>query len=285
MQPALLIRLRPTGPWRYGPSDGGHDRTDTLYRSDRLFSALTIAAKQLGFLDEWLDATVRTGEPAFSLSSLFPFGSDALYAPPPATLWPPPASIITSPSPVFLSKIRWTAAKFVPLSLIEAILLSQKVLADQWAPDPDSGCLLRRDRPSTPPFRAAIRTSSAVDRLSGSVSVPHTIACVEFETGAGLWTVLRFRDEAAASAWSDRMRSLFRLLADVGFGGRRTSGWGQTETPEVQVGQWPNLLMPKLGRSLSRNGAASESHWLLSLFSPSTSDQVDWTRGTYSTLR
>ena len=37
MTPALLIRLRPLGPWRYGPDEGGRDRVDNLYRSDRLY--------------------------------------------------------------------------------------------------------------------------------------------------------------------------------------------------------------------------------------------------------
>ncbi len=154
MQQALLIRLRPLGPWRYGPADGSHERTDTLYRSDRLFSAVTLALQQLGFLEEWLGATARAETPAVVFSSLFPFQGDTLFATPPSTLWPPPANLVTSPSPVFLTKTRWSAAQFVPLTAIDSLLTGQTLLADQWFPDPESACLLRRDRPSSSLFRA-----------------------------------------------------------------------------------------------------------------------------------
>ena len=91
MQPALLIRLRPLGPWRYGPGDGSLDDVDTLFRSDRLFSAITIVMRQLGHLEEWLASTSGAAQPAVVFSSLFPFQADTLFAIPPASLWPPPA--------------------------------------------------------------------------------------------------------------------------------------------------------------------------------------------------
>ncbi len=166
MPQALLVRLRPSGPWRFGPSDGATDRVDTLYRSDRLFSAVTLAMRQLGLLDSWLDATARAPKSAVAFSSLYPFQGDALYITPPANLWPPPVSLISSPSPVFLAKVRWRAAYFVPVSLVDGMLTGQSVLADQWIPDSESGCLLRRDRPSSSPFRTVLRGSAPVDRLS-----------------------------------------------------------------------------------------------------------------------
>ena len=286
MQQALLIRLRPAGPWRYGPGEGGHDRVDTLYRSDRLYSAVTVAMRQLGFLDEWLAATVQASLTQMAFSSLFPFQADSLFAIPPASAWPPPPGLVTTPSPVFLSKIRWKAARFVPVTLIDSLLAGQPVLADQWLPDPESGCLLRRDRPSSSPFRIAIRSGAAVDRLvNGSVEV-HSAACVEFEAASGLWSAVRFADESAESAWSSRIQAAFRLLADTGFGGRRTSGWGQIHAPEFQQGPWPKLLFPKAAHTLVQRNGSAEPHggsqfWLLSLYSPAPADQVDWTAGDY----
>ena len=287
MQSVLLVRLRPLGAWRYGPGDGGHDRVDQLYRSDRLFSAVTLAMRQLGWHDEWLDATVGTAHPALAFSSLFPYQGETLFAIPPTTLWPPPAGLVTAPSPIFLSKIRWNAARFVPLSVIDSLLSGQSILADQWIPDVESGCLLRRDRPSSSPLRVVVRDSAAVDRLHRSSHNVSTLACVEFEQGSGLWTVVRFRDEGAHSAWTERLKSAFRLLADSGFGGGRTKGWGQTQPPEFQTGAWPALLLPKVGR-LQRNGNHAEDsestnalYWLLSLYSPARSDQVDWSGGDY----
>jgi CRISPR type III-A-associated RAMP protein Csm4 len=287
MQPAVLLRLRPLGPWRFGPGEGGQHQVDTLFRSDRIYSALTLAAESLGFLEEWLDATARAQTPAVVFSSLFPYQADTLFAPPPHTVWPPPASSVTSPSPVFLSKMRWAAARFVPMTVVEALLSGQPILADQWIIDAESGCLLRRDRPSQSPFRVVARTRGAVDRISTASSHLHASACIEFESSSGLWSIIRFQDESAAATWSNRVKACFRLLADTGFGGHRSSGWGQTAEPEFRNGRWPGLLTPALDR-LARtqdNGAATHEEaplfWLLSLYSPAPSDAVDWSLGSY----
>lgn len=288
MQPALLTRFRPAGPWRYGPADGALDRVDLIYRSDRLFSALTIAMQQLGSLNKWLDATAHASEPAIALSSLFPFQGETLFAIPPATVWPPPASQVSAPNSAFLAKIRWKAASFVPLPVIDSLLTRGSLLADQWMPDGESGCLLRRDRPSTSPFRVVQRRNAAVDRIAGTTSATVSRACVEFEPGAGLWQLTRYKDGAAEAEWRERVESAFRLLADTGFGGRRTSGWGQASAPEFQRGSWPAILLPKLAR-VSLNGAAAgeanrenSKFWLLSLYSPASRDRVDWSAGDYA---
>ena len=281
MTPAVLIRLRPLGPWRYGPGDGGASRIDMLFRSDRLYSAVTLAAQQLGFLDEWLDATARSKTPVAAFSSLFPFQGDTLFAPPPATLWPPPPSQVTSPSPLFLAKMRWEVAHLLPLSLIESLVLGQNILADQWAVDAESKCLLRRDRPSQSPFRFVRRSRVPVDRLTNVSQSPNSAACVEFEAGAGLWTVIRFADTEAEQAWSSRIESCFRLLADTGFGGRRSAGWGQTAEPEWQSGAWPGILLPKVARNAASDHEKSSLYWLLSLYAPGVADKVNWKSGSY----
>jgi len=287
MQPGLLIRLRPLGAWRYGPAEGGDDSVDTLYRSDRLYSAVTLAMQRLGYLDEWLNATAHAAKPAVVFSSLYPFQADTLYAIPPATLWPPPPALLHSPSPVFLTKIRWKTARFVPLSVIDSLITGQPILADQWLPDPESGCLLRRDRPSASPFRVVVRSTSAVDRVTRTGDESKSLACVEFEPTAGLWTVARFADSASEQTWSPRLQAALRLLSDSGFGGGRSKGWGQTQTAEFQTGSWPALVLPKLGRHL-RTAPAAESDqasglfWLLSLYSPAAADKVDWSGGNYS---
>ncbi len=283
IQPAVLIRLRPTGAWRYGPGDGAQDRVDTVYRSDRVFSAVTVAMQQLGFLDEWLDTTARARVSAVAFSSLYPYQGDTLFAIPPASVWPPPTAQLTAPNPAFLAKIRWNAVQLVPLGVIEALLSGRSVPADQWTADAATGCLLRRDRPGSAPFRVAARAAAAVDRVTRSAVQVSSTACVEFEPDSGLWTVARYRDAAAASAWQERVQACFRLLADSGFGGRRTQGWGKAESPEFRRGTWPNVILPKLGRNLGNGNGGSEAslYWLLSLYSPSSSDVIDWTGGDY----
>lgn len=280
MQQALLIRLRPAGPWRYGPGDGGSDRVDTLFRSDRVFSALTVAMRELGFLEEWLSATAQSSSPSVVFSSMFPLQGDTLFLIPPATVWPPASNLVNAPNPVFLSKIRWNAARFIPVPLIDSLLAGQPVLAEQWLTDPDSNCLLRRDRPNSSPFRVATRSGAAVDRMLQRSAATYSAACVEFASGSGLWTVARFASEEAETAWKDRVQAAFRLLCDTGFGGRRSSGWGQAQAPEFQSGHWPGLLFPKVvRRGAASNGAAD--FWLLSLYSPAADDAVDWGAGDY----
>ncbi|MGA7411059.1 MAG: hypothetical protein WBW33_11275, partial [Bryobacteraceae bacterium] len=284
MSSALLIRLRPAGPWRYGPGDGARDRVDSLYRSDRLFSAVSQAMLHLGHLDAWLDATARASHPAVVFSSLFPFQADTLFAPPPQTLWPPAVAALRTPSPVFLTKVRWRTAQFVPVPVIESLITGSQISADQWIADAESGCLLRRDRPQSSPFRTVVRARVPVDRLTNRSTDGHTVACIEFEPGAGLWAVALFADSPAERAWSERVQAAFRLLGDTGFGGSRSTGWGQAPSPECQLGDWPALLFPRLARGL-RNGASgdlSPLHWLLSLYTPAADDSVNWAEGKYA---
>jgi hypothetical protein len=51
------VRFHPVGPWRFGPDSGARDRVDLIYHSDALFSAVCSAMTQLGFAEEWLEAT------------------------------------------------------------------------------------------------------------------------------------------------------------------------------------------------------------------------------------
>jgi hypothetical protein len=110
------------------------------------------------------------------------------------------------------------------------------------------------------------------------------MACIEFEPGAGLWAVALFADSDAEATWGDPVQAAFRLLGDTGFGGSRSTGWGQAPSPECQQGDWPALLFPRLARGL-RNGAAaglSSLHWLLALYTPAPDDSVNWAEGKYA---
>jgi CRISPR type III-A-associated RAMP protein Csm4 len=286
MQPAILIRLRPRGPWRYAAIEGGNDRVDKLFRSDRLYSAVTGAMRQFGIVEEWFEATARAQTPKVVLSSLFPFQGETLFLTPPRTLWPPLPGSVATPSPVFFSKLRLDAAEFVPVSLLDDLLNGRPMLAEQWAPDPESRCLLRRDRPSVSPFRVVTRTRAAVDRLTQEIRRADLLACIEFEPSAGVWCVVRFVDSEAQGEWNQRVRAAFRLLGDSGFGAGRSIGWGQTNEPEIQEGIWPRLLLPRAGRVVSQangNGTA-HSYWLLSLYSPASGDANDWSSGSYGLI-
>ena len=73
MNTGFIVRLKPIGPWRLGPSSGVRNRVDPVLHSDTLYSALTIAARQLGILSEWLAATAESTEPEVRVGSAFPF--------------------------------------------------------------------------------------------------------------------------------------------------------------------------------------------------------------------
>ncbi|MEO8372976.1 MAG: hypothetical protein ABI806_27570 [Candidatus Solibacter sp.] len=234
MNPGLVVKLRPAGPWRIGPDSGARNRVDVIYHSDSLYSAVTSAMSRMGMLDAWLDATARSQAPAVCFSSCFPFTIDAAFVVPPRTLWPP-----TSPA-AMSARVRWKSARFIPLTMVESILSGRKLNENQWSVDGASGCLMPVGKPG--PFRTSVRWNAAVDRLSGA-SERHATACIEFREGCGLWTVVGFRDEAARDAWQEQVKAAFRLLADTGFGGERSRGWGRAETPEFVAGTLPGLII------------------------------------------
>jgi hypothetical protein len=67
------------------------------------------------------------------------------------------------------------------------------------------------------------------------------------------------------------VKSAFTLLADSGFGGERSRGWGRASAPEFHDA---GSLLPWTSND---EGAL----WLLSLYSPHAGDTVDWARGEY----
>ncbi len=59
--------------------------------------------------------------------------------------------------------------------------------------------------------------------------------------------------------------------------------------PEFQRGAWPDLILPKLARVLRHgNGSSTQNggqqYWLLSLYSPSRDDRVEWSEGDYQLI-
>ena len=252
MNPGLVVKLRPSGPWRIGPDSGARNRVDVIYHSDSLYAAVTSAMARFGWLDEWLEATARQGETAVCFSSCFPFLEELRLIVPPRTIWPP-----TSPA-LMSAHVRWKSARFVPLGIVQAILARQPLQESNWSVDGASECLVPAGSPG--PFRVGVRSSAAVDRLSGAVE-RHATACLEFRPGCGLWTVASFRDEAAQARWRDPVTAAFRLLADSGFGGERSRGWGRSEAPEFLEGMLPEMVLDG-GRGPGAGGrgtAAAES--------------------------
>jgi hypothetical protein len=163
-----------------------------------------------------------------------------LFVTPPRSAWPPMAG-----APLHVPKVRWKAARFVPVELLPRILGGAVPDEDRWAVDAQSGCLVPAGQSG--PYRAGVRFGAAVDRLSGAAE-PHLTACLEFSPDAGFWFVAAFAGEEAESRWSGPLRAAVRLLADSGFGGERSRGWGRASEPEFAAGALSDLLLPGLKR-------------------------------------
>ncbi len=269
MNPGFIIRLAPRGPWRFGPHSGARDRVDRIFHSDSLYSAVTIAMRQLGELEEWIAATAESNSPAVQFSSCFPYQGSMLYITPPCSVWPPAQS----------SKVRWKGARFIPLSLVSSLLGGAVLDEDRWLVDPTSECLLPIEKNSVPigPFRVGIRTSAVVDRIANENIGLHSTACLEFSEDAGLWCLAAFAGEDSRARWSEPVKAAFRLLADTGLGGERSRGWGRSHSPKIAEGTLPELIY-------AAQPEAQTAWWLLSLFSPAQDDAVEWQRGSYSVI-
>jgi CRISPR/Cas system CSM-associated protein Csm4 (group 5 of RAMP superfamily) len=182
-----------------------------------------------------------------------------------------------------------------------------------WAVDGISECLVPVGKSRQQgPFRFSVRHAAAVDRGTNGSVEPYVSACIEFAENSGLWFLVAFADETAHETWDAPLKAALRLLADSGYGGERSRGWGRAEMPDFTAGQIPDLLLPKNGEpkrppkpvpapvsEAGEEGPETTSvetpeeppqappetaYWLLSLFSPGEADMVDWKRGAYSVL-
>jgi CRISPR type III-A-associated RAMP protein Csm4 len=254
---------------------------DRVFHSDQLYAATCSAMAQLGWVEPWLDATARAaGGSHVRISSLFPWQGNLLLAPAPANLWPAPAN-----------RLRTSGAVFIPTSLIATLAAGSSWNEDQWEVDGWSQCLVRRGRRQPAgPYRVATRSRFACDRVAPGQGMAHRTACLEFADASGLWCAAEFSNQDAHTTWNERLRACFRLLADCGLGGERTSGWGHFDIERIDSGELADLVLgppPEPTEAPLEETPAPPSelaYWLLSLYSPAEADQVDWSRGCYALL-
>jgi CRISPR type III-A-associated RAMP protein Csm4 len=276
MNSAAVVKIRPTGAWRIGTDSGARDRVALHYRSDALYSAVTLAFLRLGQLEEWLAATAQAPAAEVCFSSCFPFVNDLIYVTPPRTIWPPLS---------LSAKVRWKGARFVPLDVVDALLSGGSLDDALWGVDGASECLVPLGQYG--PYRPAVRTAAAVDR-GGAGLAPHAAACLEFVAGSGFWFAVVFATEEARIRWWEPLQMALRYLGDTGVGGERSRGWGRFEVADVVEGALAPMLLPRASQLLeaaeATQGAtpAERSYWLLSLYIPASGEPVRWDAGHYS---
>lgn len=274
MNPALLVRIRPSTPWRIGPDSGALGEAAAILHSDAVYSAVTLALGQFGWMEEWLEATANPlREPAVRFTSAFPWQRHLLYVPPPRGLWPPEAA--TTP------KSRWKGARLVPASLVGRLLRGEKFDEEAWEVDGFSACLIpASSRFASGPFRFLLRSMAAVDRVTGGIALPYVTGCVQFAPISGLWCAAQFASQTAYAVWAPRLQAAFRLLGDSGIGGMRSRGFGRARSVEFQAGLLEEMLFGPAGVPRSEG-----AWWLLSLMIPSAADPVRWDEGHYEILK
>jgi CRISPR type III-A-associated RAMP protein Csm4 len=289
MRHGLLVRLRPNGPWRVGSDTGARDETADLFHSDSLYSAISHAMARLGEMEAWFAATAQgEGMPAVRFGSCYPWQDDDLFVIPPRTVWPPATATL----------LRLRQATFLPLRLVASLLGGETLDEEQWSVASHSRCLVRSQerQHGTPagPYQITMRAHAPVDRMHRTSAHALTTACFEFRPNSGLWFAAAFRDDDARERWSGPVKAAIRLLADSGFGGRRSIGWGRSDDPEIREGGLPALVLPEFSVSAPPPATAAAGgepapavqtgYWLLSLYRPAAEDTVDWNRGDYSLL-
>ncbi|ROQ92046.1 type III-A CRISPR-associated RAMP protein Csm4 [Desulfosoma caldarium] len=226
----------------FGRQGIGLEETQESLPSDSLTSALLNAFALMGEVSEALMA-LQEENPPFVLSSLFPYGPDPnngarrLYALP----RPMTSPLMTKTEDLQragkeLKKIRyldprhvlsWLGNRPMTSEALEEIQKSARRLARPWNADTGEGW-----------FSTCLRPRVALDRSSQN-SVLWWCGVIHFRPGAGLYGLVRFRDES----WKSRLHAAFALLEDMGLGGERTYGLGTFRfhgfVPLEEA--WPNV--------------------------------------------
>ena len=186
MNPGLVVKLRPSGPWRIGPDSGARNRVDAIYHSDSLYSAVTAAMARLGWLEEWLDAH-RPHRLAGGLFQLL------LSVPRRDRLRGSAAHHLAAGVPLGHGRAGALEERAIRSAerVVQSILAGRRLDENQWSVDGPSECLVPADSPG--PFRTAVRWSAAVDRLTGRRATGTPPRAWSSAPDPGLWTVVSFR--------------------------------------------------------------------------------------------
>ena len=158
---------------------------------------------------------------------------ETLFVVPPRTVWPPA-------SPGISARVRWKSARFVPLEVVRGMLAGRTIDEIQWSVDGPSECLRRRDVRPVPHVGALERGGGPADRRDGASfhgvhRVPRGLRAVDDGV---------FPGRGGSRPVAGPVKAAFRLLADSGFGGERSRGWGRSEAPEFIEGDLPDMILP-----------------------------------------
>uniref|UniRef100_A0A832A1F8 CRISPR system Cms protein Csm4 n=1 Tax=Desulfacinum infernum TaxID=35837 RepID=A0A832A1F8_9BACT len=209
----------------FGRQGIGLEETGETVPSDSLVSGIVNAFALMGEAEEVLHE-LGGASPPFVLSSLFPFGPGADNGEKPLYAVPRPLSSPPVKDPRLLQRagkdlkktrylqprdvLRWLDGKPLSAKDLEAIQERTRGLARPWDGESQDGWSATTLRPRV-----------ALDRASQGSTI-WWCGVVHFRRGAGLYGLVRFRDDT----WRARLETALRLLGDMGLGGERTYGLG-----------------------------------------------------------
>jgi CRISPR-associated protein Csm4 len=221
-----LYWLSFNAPVHFGSTGIGLEVTESRLASDSLTSALINAFAVLGTADSAISA-LQGETPAFTLSSLFPFGpmvqagrTETAYALP-RPLSPPKveSTEVRSRFGKDLKRVqyltpddflRWINDAALTATELESIVERGKQLACRWDPVTQVGW-----------WATELRPRVALDRGSQNSNL-WSCGALRFHEDAGLYGLVEIND----LAWKNDLETAFGLLGELGVGGERTYGMG-----------------------------------------------------------
>lgn len=267
---AYLYRLRFQGPVHFGLAGIGLEAVEDRLSSDSLTSAL-VNAFSLIEGSEGADAMVRalaSNDPAFRLSSLFPFGPDIEDPSRPVEALVRPLALPPVVQDSAFGRFRkdlksvaylhpedflaWTGdTPLTDMELERLVARSQTLTQDWWKEETRPRVALDRESQNS-----SIWSQSALWFRKDERDSDGRLT----RTGAGLYGLVKFDDES----WKASLEAAFRVLGDTGLGGERTYGLGLFRFGgfEPLSPVWKEILKVKRSRRV-----------LLSLYYPSETER------------
>ena len=307
MNPALVVKLRPTGPWRIGPDSGARNRVDVdlpqrfaLFRGHRGHGAAGHAGRMAGRDRAQRRGARRVLQLLLSVSGRHRLRGSAAH------------HLAARPRRAAAPRVRWKSARFVPLGVVAALLGRAGAGRRPLVRGRRERMPAARGTPRPVPHRRALERRGRPPERRHASATPPPASNSAPARASGPWSPSRMRSRSRAlvrprarrfppaGRFRFRRRTVARLgpLRSPGVCGRRAarddSAGRHGDAGTRRRGDRRACSAPHRGRGSARGRRrpwppapgprppAASRHWLLSLFTPAPADAVDWQRGNYT---
>lgn len=239
-----------------GNREGALESTETIVRSDTLFSAFLNGYRLLFAGPKFIELTDRLakGDPPFRFSSAFPFIKDTYYLPIPLNQIPLDKQ---SKKILYMAKRSWE--RLIKGESLEALLREGDA---DILPRPTGDHKTETDKT---PWTVLNTPRVGLNRHNDHPGERYfNCGEVHFDKHTGLYFLAQYQGEA----FRDDARAVWRLLADEGLGGDRTVGKGLFNYPRPEL--------------LTFHAPDGAGHWVaLALYYPADGETIGLSQGFY----